>query len=136
MRACQAAPAPNRRQRQTSSLRNLRNSTHARSAVSAHLGTRRAGPDSPRPDPRTIPMRVRWPPCWQKGTTGVPKPSRNLPNPTRKCYEFRRLRDEGMRAMSVLRFGAFVLDSARGTVLRDGVELELRAQSFAVLSHL
>jgi DNA-binding winged helix-turn-helix (wHTH) protein/tetratricopeptide (TPR) repeat protein len=38
--------------------------------------------------------------------------------------------------MSVLRFGAFVLDPARGAVLRDGVEVELRTQSFAVLSHL
>jgi DNA-binding winged helix-turn-helix (wHTH) protein/TolB-like protein len=38
--------------------------------------------------------------------------------------------------MSVLRFGAFVLDQARGAVLRDGVEVELRTQSFAVLSHL
>ena len=38
--------------------------------------------------------------------------------------------------MSVLRFGAFILDPARGAVLRDGVEVELRTQSFAVLSHL
>jgi DNA-binding winged helix-turn-helix (wHTH) protein/TolB-like protein len=38
--------------------------------------------------------------------------------------------------MSVVRFGAFVLDPARGAVLRDGVEVELRTQSFAVLSHL
>ena len=38
--------------------------------------------------------------------------------------------------MSVVRFGAFILDPARGAVLRDGVEVELRSQSFAVLSHL
>jgi DNA-binding winged helix-turn-helix (wHTH) protein/tetratricopeptide (TPR) repeat protein len=38
--------------------------------------------------------------------------------------------------MSVLRFGAFVLDLARGAVFRDGVEVELRTQSLAVLGHL
>ena len=38
--------------------------------------------------------------------------------------------------MSVLRFGAFTLDAARGAVLRDGVEVDLRAQSFALLSYL
>src|SRR5262245_10665556 len=38
--------------------------------------------------------------------------------------------------MPLLWFDAFTLDPARGAVLRDGVEIELRTQSFAVLSHL
>jgi DNA-binding winged helix-turn-helix (wHTH) protein/TolB-like protein len=41
-----------------------------------------------------------------------------------------------MQTMSVLRFGAFILDPARGAILREGVEVELRTQSFAVLGHL
>jgi DNA-binding winged helix-turn-helix (wHTH) protein/TolB-like protein len=38
--------------------------------------------------------------------------------------------------MPLLWFDAFTLDPTRGAVLRDGVEIELRTQSFAVLSHL
>lgn len=34
------------------------------------------------------------------------------------------------------RFGAFSLDPSRCALLRDGVELELRPQSFDVLNHL
>ncbi|HEY7551400.1 MAG TPA: winged helix-turn-helix domain-containing protein [Hyphomicrobiaceae bacterium] len=38
--------------------------------------------------------------------------------------------------MSMLRFGAFTLDPARGAVFCEGQVVELRTQSFAVLSHL
>lgn len=38
--------------------------------------------------------------------------------------------------MRVLRFDAFTLDPLRAAVLRDGLELELRSKSFAVLNYL
>src|SRR5262245_50639433 len=73
--------------------------------------------------------------CSQTGRAGVPHPPRNLPNSRRNCKNSDGCgtRDAGM---SVLRFGAFILDPARGAVLRDGVEVDLRAQSFALLSYL
>jgi DNA-binding winged helix-turn-helix (wHTH) protein/tetratricopeptide (TPR) repeat protein len=38
--------------------------------------------------------------------------------------------------MGVLRFGAFILDQPRRALLRDGVQVELRSQSFDVLDYL